>query len=112
MPDQQSSTVEASSMLTSKNGHYPGSGANNGDAREGLFLASEPPAQRADRARRRIFPKRNADLAASCFLVRLRTAQTDHEAILAEGDIGDLDYREFRPAKCAREADQNECTIT
>src|ERR1017187_9501241 len=71
----------------------------------------EPAPQRADRARRRVLPERNADLAAARRLIRLRTPQVDDEPVLRVRDIGVVDCRELRPAKRAGEADQDERTI-
>ena len=83
--------------------------AENGPRLDVRFLHPAP--QRSDRARRRILPKGNDDLPPFCLLIRFRSAQIDDKSILAERDVGDLNCRELRPAKRAREASQDQRTI-
>ena len=81
----------------------PAKGSTGGDARFG-----EPAAQRADRAGGILLPKGNADLAAGCLLVGLRAAKVDDQAVLGEGEVGQVDRGELRAAEGAGVADKNE----
>jgi hypothetical protein len=68
----------------------------------------EPVAQDADRAGFHLLPKGNADLAAGCLLIGLRAAQVDDEAVLGEGEVGEVDRGELGAAEGACEANQNQ----
>jgi len=77
------------------------------DARRG-----QPAAQRADRAGGVLLPKWNTDLAAGSLLVGLRAAEVDDQAVLGEGEVGEVNRSQFRTAEGAGEADENERPVT
>ena len=81
----------------------PAKDSTGGDAGLG-----EPAAQGADRAGCLLFPKGNANLAAGCLLVGLRAAQINDQAVLGEGEVGQVDRGKLRAAEGAGEADKNQ----
>lgn len=68
----------------------------------------EPAAQGADRTGCLLFPKGNANLAASCLLVGLRAAEINDQAVLGEGEVGQVDRGKLRAAEGAGEADKHQ----
>ena len=71
----------------------------------------KPVAQRAHRAGQRVRAERQANLAALGFLVGLRAAQLDDQAVGGEADIGDVERDELAAAEGAGEADQQQRPI-
>jgi hypothetical protein len=71
----------------------------------------EPLTQRTDRAGIWTGTEGQTQLASGAFLVCLRFADGDDDAVGRELEVRYMDTGELRPAKPARESDQDECAV-